>query len=280
MQKQNTTTPPIQKRRGRPPVNNPLSPWCVRCRAHMKQRPGPKGKRWACTICQRSIYQHTVGEPSGGGPWGKAIPLSHPHCIQCRKPMAKHSKGIWRCKPCGVYPQAKRILTLSPRERTASGRLKTSAGNMKKKVHSKRYVLKMDFPQCVKCRWQMKQCGNAAKRRWECNLCGASCFKFQTKDRRTQVAKIDGNDLIAFIDSKLTNYSVEMREELRGEIAIALLTQAQIGGLRLTRASLTPATIRLIAKPIYKMQPNRFRDISLDHTYGESGQRLEERLVG
>lgn len=262
MHKHNTTLTPTAKRRGRP-VNH-SAPFCVACRERMKSS-GSKGSRWLCQRCDHSFYKQTAGELRGTGDAVK----NHPFCVKCRNRMAKHSQGVWRCTHCKRYANAHRTQTQTRRECPT------------RRIASRKPILKLDHAQCVACRWQMKHTG-AAKARWECYLCGASCKVFgPMQERKPSPPKSDnGGDLIAFIDSKLTGYSVEMREELRGEIAIALLTHAKIGGLRLTRASLTAATVREIAKPIFKQQPNRFRDVSLDHQYGEDGQRLEERLVG
>jgi hypothetical protein len=59
---------------------------------------------------------------------------------------------------------------------------------------------------------------------WRCTVCKlyANALRLQVHPTRERG---NGDDLIAFIDSKLTNYSVEMREELRGEIALALLSK-------------------------------------------------------
>ena len=257
---------PTTKRRGKP-INH-SAPFCVPCQRRMKSS-GAKGSRWLCEQCKHSFYKHTLGELRSFGN------THHPYCVKCRGKMAQHGsdyKGIviWRCTFCKVYANAARIQQHTPRLRP---RVRTAR---------KLPTLKLDHPQCIKCRWQMKRTGATAKRqRWECHLCGGSCRMVGAmREPKPRQIESGGDNLIGFIDSKLTNYSVEMREELRGEIAIALLSHAKIGGIRLSRETLTSATIKQIAKPIYKMQPNRFRDISLDHTYGEGGQRLEERLVG
>jgi hypothetical protein len=300
MQKQNTTTRPIEKRSGRPPVINPLSPCCLTCRGFLSTS-GIKGSRWQCRkVCGTSIYKQTSGELRENSEAFK----SHPCCVKCRRVMARHSKGYWRCLPCKAYTKDHE---LKKRIRRVLGVRSGSLG--------------IDRPYCVQChklmssystnasRWRCRPCKWGVDKRtsgvprgyvqtypycgqchgkmrthnkgWYCHRCDVIAKDDQQRARYAKPKQKENNDdLITFIDSKLTNYSVEMREELRGEVAIALLTHANIGGQRVTRDSLTPAAIRLIAKPIYRMQPNRFRDVSLDHQYGEDGQRLEDRLVG
>lgn len=127
-------------------------------------------------------------------------------------------------------------------------------------------------PWCVKCRKRMAR---------NPNVYGGVCnwFRVAKKSRKPEIV-IDGEEMLRVIDSKLRGYSVEMREELRQEIVLAIMSMTQIKGETVTLDNLTPAMVKEIARPIFKLQPNRFRDVSLDHQYGEDGQRLEERLVG
>lgn len=78
------------------------------------------------------------------------------------------------------------------------------------------------------------------------------------------------------IDLNLNGYSVEMREELRGETALAVAERRKVAGQRLTIATITRAVIRELATSIYKTQPNRFRDVSLEHCHDDDGYKLEE----
>lgn len=259
-----------RKTNGRKP--NLAAPWCVKCRAHMKQRPGPKGKRWACTICDRSIYQHNVGEPSAGGPWGRVVASSHPCCLRCRQPMAKHSKGIWRCRCMGkgVYANAHRIQSQAPRPRTASGRLRTATGRAKTKANSRRRLtLKMDHPQCIKCHWQMRLCGSAPKKRWECNLCGSSCVKARSVAHGH--ALMSGEALMRFCLNAVPR-SFAVHEDLAQELLLMVLSK------QLCTCEVTPLKVRQVGRSILKSQ-SEFANISLE-TPNREGVRLEERLVG
>jgi len=123
-------------------------------------------------------------------------------------------------------------------------------------------------PYCVKCRKRMAR---------NPNVYGGVCRWL--RDAR-KWNPIDEDEMMRIVDSHLRGYSVEMREELRGEIVLAILSCAEVNGEIVTIKKLTPAIVREIARPLFKMQPNRFRDISLDHQYGEDGQRLEDRLEG
>lgn len=258
-----------RKANGRKP--NPSAPWCIRCRAHMKQRPGPKGKRWACTICDRSIYQHSVGEPSAGGPWGKMMASSHPCCLRCRQPMAKHSKGIWRCRCSGkgIYANAHRTQSQAPRRRTASGRLRTATGRAKRKRRTSRFVARPDYPHCIKCRWQMRLCGSAPKKRWECNLCGASCVKSRSVAHGH--ALMSGEALMRFCFNAVPR-SFAVREDLAQELLLMILSK------QLCTCEVTPLKVRQVGRAILKSQ-SEFANISLE-TPNREGVRLEERLVG
>lgn len=127
-------------------------------------------------------------------------------------------------------------------------------------------------PLCVKCRKRMAR--NPKVYGGVCN------WLRKTKNYQTPEVAIDGDEMLLVIDSKLRGYSVEMREELRQEIAVAIMSMRRVNGVTVTLDELTPAIVKEIARPLFKMQPNRFRDVSLDHQHGEDGQRLEDRLVG
>jgi hypothetical protein len=264
-----------RKYNGRKP--NPNAPWCMACRVAMKQHRGPtKGKRWTCRVCERnSIYQRTTGEPRGGGPWGKYSSLSHPCCVLCHNAMAHHSKGVWRC--CctgkGVYCNARRTQSQAPRARTASGRLRTATGRKKLKKHSPRFVPNFSHPHCVSCRWQMRACGNKSKPRWECNLCGASCCRAQTADKRRRTARpqVDGNELLAFVTAMVPRH-YDDRDDIIQELMLLILTG------EMDRGELTPLRVRQIGRAILKSH-SEYLNISLESTNRE-GVRLEERLVG
>ena len=134
-------------------------------------------------------------------------------------------------------------------------------------------------PDCVKCRKRMAR---------NPKVYGGVCIWIQDERKRDAARRrkfgvpiTDPDAMLRDIDSHLAGYSTDMREELRQEIALAILNCAVIEGRLISTADdLTPAAIKAIARPLFKSQPNRFRDVSLDHQYGEDGQRLEDRLVG
>ena len=96
-----------------------------------------------------------------------------------------------------------------------------------------------------------------------------------------ETSEISGDDLLKVIDASIRGYSIDVREELRSEIALAVLSTASLQGTHITSATLNlnPMNVRRIAKTVYKTMPDRFRHVSLDHRYSD-GQRLEERLAG
>ncbi len=271
---QNITTTPKPKRRGRP--SDPAAPFCIRehikgqpCRQQMKHS-GRDSLRWSCPAAigvrrgEASFWKRETRVPRGFDP-------NRPYCVKCHTPCTKHGSGLWKCKACKWYASARRTQAQGQRPRTASGRLRTASGRAKTKRHSRRYALQLDHPQCIKCRWQMRRCGPTYKRRWECNLCGASCCPRQTAEKR---GSFTGDALLLIIDSAIKGYSIDMREDLRQEIAVAILSQ------ELNPATLTSATVKPFARSLFKLQSNRFRDVSLDHSYDEDGRTLAERLVG
>ena len=90
-----------------------------------------------------------------------------------------------------------------------------------------------------------------------------------------------GEQLLTLIDPLIRSYPPDIREELRGEIAIAVLGHATVGGIRITRKNLNALTVRRIAQPIIRQDRERFfKWISLDHCYDDNGRKLEERLAG
>lgn len=128
-------------------------------------------------------------------------------------------------------------------------------------------------PACLKCRKRMARFPETRN--------GVCVFLLKVGTAaRVLKPLIDVDEMLRVIDSKLSGYSVEMREELRQEIALAIVGGSRIKGELVAIETLTPAMVKEIARPIFKLQPNRFRDVSLDHQYGDDGQRLEERLVG
>lgn len=198
---------------------------------------------------------------------GKATNHAAPFCVPCRARMKSHATR-WTCPLCvhGVY--------------------KHTIGEPRCRQPKSPKLPALFYPFCVPCRFRMNSGGRKASR-WQCRRCNASDVKQSTGEPSNQTLawrllrmRENRGDLFSFIDSKLTGYSVEMREELRGEIALVLLSHAKVNGERVTRATLTAATVREIAKPIYRTMPNRFREVSLDHCYDVDGTRLEERLAG
>lgn len=182
-----------------------------------------------------------------------------PSCLRCKKRMHSHEGGNnrnhWRCH-CG-----REVLKSVTNYNLAKARRHTDSNAY-----------------CLRCRRQMRRTGRgrSAVFNFHCRGCGMWIQSVQTRPR----IRLSGDELLQAIDSKIRDYSIEVREELRSEIALAILSKAKIAGERVTAATLTPATVRAIAKPIYKMLPNRFTEVSLDHQYDEDGQRLAERLVG
>jgi hypothetical protein len=196
---------------------------------------------------------------------------SHPCCLRCRQPMAKHSKGIWRCRCSGkgIYANAHRTQSQAPRRRTASGRLRTATGRAKRKRRTSRFVARPDYPHCIKCRWQMRLCGSAPKKRWECNLCGASCVKSRSVAHGH--ALMSGEALMRFCFNAVPR-SFAVREDLAQELLLMILSK------QLCTCEVTPLKVRQVGRAILKSQ-SEFANISLE-TPNREGVRLEERLVG
>src|SRR5687768_17389478 len=94
-------------------------------------------------------------------------------------------------------------------------------------------------PWCVKCRKRMAK---------NPNVYGGVCTWLKVpKKRQKPEVKIDGDEMLKVIDSNLRGYPVEMREELRQEIALAIMSMTQIGGVTVTLDELTPAIVKEIA---------------------------------
>lgn len=185
----------------------------------------------------------------------------NPYCIGCKHFMIKAGayKGIvrWRCRPCD-YSVAARVLRNAPEQPFSEN------------------------PCCLKCRRTMrkgttKRPAGARARIWRCSPCGLTL----NSDRPTRQRDPQGHDLQVLIEARIKDYSIEMREELRGEIAIMILSHRKLNGERVTAQNLTPSIVREIARKFVRpLFMDRFRHVSLEHRYGEDGQRLEERLVG
>lgn len=180
---------------------------------------------------------------------------ARPCCSGCHRQMAKAKsyKGVinWKCIRCGRY-----------------------AASVSRQMRPTRN------PCCVACKVAMRTTSTVARGLyWACDRCGAWCRKEQiggiVRERR-----LSGDLLLHLINSKIDRYSVDVREELRGEIMIAILSKRRINGQRVKPSTLSSATVSAIARPILRAQPNRFRFVSLDHARTEGGYRLEERLAG
>lgn len=100
-------------------------------------------------------------------------------------------------------------------------------------------------------------------------------------DSHAATPEISGDELLSIIDTSIRGYSVDVRDDLRSEIALAILSKSRDTDRRITTANinLIPATVRRIAKTVYRTMPDKFRHVSFEHCYA-NGQRLEERLAG
>ena len=100
-------------------------------------------------------------------------------------------------------------------------------------------------------------------------------------DSHADTPDITGEELLTIIDENLRGYSPCIREDLRSEIALAILNKASITRTRITATNLnlTRLNIRQIAKSVYKIMPDKFRDVSLDYRHANSDHRVSDRIA-
>ena len=175
--------------------------------------------------------------------------------------------GYWKCAPCGVACK---------RERIGGGMFSTPP---------------IFNPWCVTCRTRMRKntCQKTRLRFYLCLTCRATAQEVRNADTPERVRcrpvvkrgpRDNGAKLLALIDPLVASYSVDVRDELRGAVVIAVLSHRRINGVQMTRKHVNALTVRVIARPILRARPNHWRFISLDHVINEKGVRLEERLAG
>lgn len=159
-------------------------------------------------------------------------------------------------------------------------------------------------PYCMACRRALNKARSYTNSdsqhvpRWQCRTCKYSIMGISSNYwirlnysapallllKEDESPEIAPHELLSVIDTALCSarLPMDLREDMRSEVALAVLTRSESTGQRITRASLDlkPSTIRAIVRPILRSQPNRFKFVSLEHCYQEGGRRLEERLAG
>lgn len=197
-----------------------------------------------------------------------------PFCVACHRRMRKWMVGYWKCQPCGVACK---------RERIGGGMFSTPAAFN---------------PWCLACQKRMSKtvCQQTRRRRYICRNCYVSAQEVcnaetpeppRLRARSTKPRRIDtGTKLLALIDPFVREYPLDVRDELRSAVVIAVLSHKRINGVQMARKHVNTLTVRVIARPILRARPNRFRFVSLDTPtrVGEGnlaeGESLAARLVG
>lgn len=132
--------------------------------------------------------------------------------------------------------------------------------------------------QCATCKYSIK---SISSNHWIRSNYAPPALLLLKEDKSPEIAP---QELLRVIDTALRSVCipVDLREDMRSEVALAILIRSENTGQRITRASLnlTPSTIHAIVRPILRSQPNRFRFVSLEHRHGEDGRKLEERIAG
>lgn len=170
------------------------APWCTNCHSPFIKR----GPSWFCKGCRVTYCPLVVVDRVG------------PHCLQCKRMMASHSKR-WVCTKCGIMCLKQHSADIySVTQQKFTGRpwciycRKVMVHGLRGRAKREIWVCKScnrdvaryglpyacngvpfstDNPFCIKCRkrmWVAYSGGSHRTGRWKCGICKAVCPKQQS----------------------------------------------------------------------------------------------------